>query len=35
VAVIDEGIDRTHPDLQANIWTKPSSGVDPWHSAAT
>ncbi|HYX29752.1 MAG TPA: S8 family serine peptidase, partial [Pyrinomonadaceae bacterium] len=26
VAVIDEGIDRTHPDLQANIWTNPSPG---------
>jgi len=26
VAVIDEGIDRTHTDLQANIWTNPSPG---------
>jgi subtilisin family serine protease len=26
VAVIDEGIDRVHPDLQANIWTNPSPG---------
>src|SRR6185503_8334488 len=26
VAVIDEGIDRSHPDLQANIWTNPSPG---------
>jgi len=26
VAVIDEGIDRTHEDLQANIWTNPSPG---------
>jgi subtilisin family serine protease len=26
VGVIDEGIDRTHPDLQANIWTNPSTG---------
>ncbi|HEX3083264.1 MAG TPA: S8 family serine peptidase, partial [Pyrinomonadaceae bacterium] len=26
VAVIDEGIDRLHPDLQANIWTNPSPG---------
>jgi subtilisin family serine protease len=26
VAVIDEGIDRIHPDLQANIWTNPSPG---------
>ena len=25
-AVIDEGIDRTHQDLQANIWTNPSPG---------
>ncbi len=26
VAVIDEGIDLTHTDLQANIWTNPSPG---------
>jgi len=26
VGVIDEGIDRAHPDLQANIWTNPSPG---------
>ncbi len=26
VAVIDEGIDIAHPDLQANIWTNPSPG---------
>jgi subtilisin family serine protease len=26
VGVIDEGIDRTHEDLQANIWTNPSPG---------
>lgn len=26
VAVIDEGIDRAHPDLLANIWTNPSPG---------
>jgi subtilisin family serine protease len=26
VAVIDEGVDRTHTDLQANIWTNPSPG---------
>ncbi|MFN2578713.1 MAG: S8 family serine peptidase [Pyrinomonadaceae bacterium] len=26
VGVIDEGIDRTHADLQANIWTNPSPG---------
>jgi subtilisin family serine protease len=29
VAVIDEGIDRTHQDLQANIWTNPSPGSIP------
>ncbi len=32
VAVIDEGIDISHPDLQANIWTNPgevpNDGVD-------
>jgi subtilisin family serine protease len=26
VAVIDEGIDRNHTDLQTNIWTNPSPG---------
>jgi subtilisin family serine protease len=26
VAVIDEGIDIAHPDLQANIWTNPTPG---------
>lgn len=26
VAVIDTGIERSHPDLQANIWTNPSPG---------
>ncbi len=26
VGVIDEGVDRTHTDLQANIWTNPSPG---------
>lgn len=29
VAVIDEGIDLTHEDLQANIWTNPSPGSIP------
>lgn len=29
VAVIDEGIDITHEDLQANIWTNPSPGSIP------
>lgn len=24
VAVVDEGIDLTHPDLQANLWTNPN-----------
>jgi hypothetical protein len=32
VGVIDEGIDKLHPDLQANIWTNPAeiagNGVD-------
>jgi subtilisin family serine protease len=32
VAVIDTGVDRTHPDMTANIWTNPnenpSNGVD-------
>lgn len=28
VAVIDSGIDYTHPDLDANIWTNP--GEDAW-----
>ena len=26
VAVIDTGIDLTHPDLQANLWTNPKDG---------
>ena len=25
--MIDQGIDITHPDLQANIWTNPSPGA--------
>ena len=29
VAVIDEGIDLTHEDLQANIWTNPNPGSIP------
>jgi subtilisin family serine protease len=29
VADIDEGIDITHPDLQANIWTNPAPGSIP------
>lgn len=29
VGVIDEGIDITHPDLQANIWTNPAPGSIP------
>lgn len=29
VGVIDEGIDVTHPDLQANIWVNPSPGSIP------
>lgn len=28
VAVIDTGVDYTHPDLAANVWTNP--GEDPW-----
>ena len=28
VAVVDTGVDFTHPDLRANIWTNP--GEDPW-----
>ena len=28
VGVIDEGIDRVHQDLQANIWTNPGDPVD-------
>lgn len=32
VAVIDEGVDTSHPDLQANVWTNPGeipgNGVD-------
>lgn len=27
VAVVDEGIDLTHPDLEANIWTDPETGI--------
>ncbi len=26
VAVIDTGVDYTHPDLQANLWTNPADG---------
>ncbi len=29
VGVIDEGIDISHPDLQANIWTNPAPGSIP------
>ncbi len=29
VAVIDQGIELTHPDLEANIWTNPSPGSLP------
>ncbi|HSK63695.1 MAG TPA: S8 family serine peptidase, partial [Pyrinomonadaceae bacterium] len=29
VAVIDEGIDFSHPDLAGNIWTNPSPGSIP------
>jgi peptidoglycan-associated lipoprotein len=28
VAVIDSGVDYTHPDLSSNLWTNP--GEDPW-----
>jgi subtilisin family serine protease len=28
VAVLDTGIDLTHPDLEANIWTNPDPGQD-------
>jgi subtilisin family serine protease len=27
IAVIDTGVDYTHPDLEANIWSDPASGV--------
>jgi subtilisin family serine protease len=29
VGVVDEGIDISHPDLQANVWTNPSPGSIP------
>jgi subtilisin family serine protease len=29
VGIIDEGIEITHPDLQANIWTNPAPGSIP------
>lgn len=32
VGVVDEGVDITHPDLQANIWTNPSPGSLPGFS---
>ena len=28
MAVIDTGVDYTHPDLAANIWTNPFDPVD-------
>jgi len=28
VAVIDTGIDYTHPDLQGNLWVNPVGGDD-------
>jgi subtilisin family serine protease len=31
VAVIDTGIDYTHPDLTANLWVNPSPGYDSDH----
>jgi subtilisin family serine protease len=33
VAVIDTGIDYTHPDLEANIWTNPSPTFGDLHGA--
>lgn len=27
VGVVDEGIDTSHPDLAANIWTEPGTGI--------
>jgi subtilisin family serine protease len=36
VAITDSGVDFTHPDLDANVWTHP--GEDPWadpHDPAT
>jgi subtilisin family serine protease len=35
VAVIDTGIDYTHPDLQANIWSAPTGGVTVKVAGAT
>ena len=30
VAVIDSGVDYTHPDLEANMWTNPRDGSHGW-----